>query len=351
MVTCVMLGLNRKWKIIMTDNFDFSTLLSQKTFTEYSGCRRAEVWQLDEVKLYHYQNDHKKTLPVLIVFALINRPTILDLSEKMSLIKKCLDLGMDIYLIDWGYPKKENTNIGLSDYVSKYIDGAVNYISKESNIKKINLMGICQGGVLSLCYASLFSKKLKSLVTMVTPVDFRTKEDRIYSLLKYVDMDLMVKALGNIPGKYITQFFLSLKPYELTCGKFSKLLTLTQNQQALTRYMLVEKWLMDNPDLVGLAAKEFITYFYQQNKFLTGDLIINHQVVKLENIQIPILNVIALRDHISPSKACKALRNFIDSTSYHEFEFDSGHIGLYVSEKSQNIIPQTLTNWLISLHF
>ncbi|WP_445245066.1 alpha/beta fold hydrolase [Microcoleus sp. OTE_8_concoct_300] len=40
------------------------------------------------------------------------------------------------------------------------------------NLEQINLLSICQGGTFSLCYSSLYSEKVKNLITMVTPVDF-----------------------------------------------------------------------------------------------------------------------------------------------------------------------------------
>src|SRR3990170_5509117 len=83
-----------------------------KTMTDVE----VDVWQtpFDEIhrkgifRLIHY---HPKVetpypTPVLIVYAFINRPYILDLQPDKSVIKRFLESSLDIYMIDWGYPKK-----------------------------------------------------------------------------------------------------------------------------------------------------------------------------------------------------------------------------------------------------
>ena len=88
---------------------------------------------------------------------------ILDLFPETSFIRGLLDHGMDVYLLDWGYPDAQDYSLSLNDYVTHYLDGCVNFIIEKTQEEKINLLGICQGGLLSLCYASLF-QKIKQLI-------------------------------------------------------------------------------------------------------------------------------------------------------------------------------------------
>src|SRR5947209_238491 len=64
------------------------------------------VWQDDLVKLYHYKRETPATckIPVLVSFAIMNRHDVLDLQPDRSLMKKLLEEGLDIYIMDWGYP-------------------------------------------------------------------------------------------------------------------------------------------------------------------------------------------------------------------------------------------------------
>ena len=47
----------------------------------------------------------------------------------------------------------------------------------------INLIGLCQGGVFSLLYTLKNKNKVRSLVLMSTPIDFKTKKDTMSKIL------------------------------------------------------------------------------------------------------------------------------------------------------------------------
>ncbi len=325
---------------------DFKLL--QQPISYYPGCERVACFTIDKVTLWHYKATCSPTIqpPLLITFALVNRPNVLDLHADFSLIKKLLARGLDIYLIDWGYPDENDYNLSLADYVTRYMQQCVDFILQQQQIKAINLLGVCQGGVLSLCYASLYPKKIQRLITMITPVDFHTEDNRISQLLCYIDVERIVETLGNIPGRLLSQFFVSLKPYELTLGKAIDFLMLLPDQQKLTRFLHVEKWLYENPDQAGKMFQEFVEQFYQQNLLIQEKIKINNRYVKLKNITMPLLNIYALNDHIVPASASCCLKDYVASKDYSELAFEGGHIGIYISQQAQAIIPEKIAGWL-----
>src|ERR1043165_2453841 len=80
------------------------------------------VWQKDKVKIYHYKSGKavKCKTPVLVSFAMLNRHDVLDLQQDRSLMKKLLDEGLDIYIMDWGYPTKSDRYLTMEDYIDGY---------------------------------------------------------------------------------------------------------------------------------------------------------------------------------------------------------------------------------------
>jgi len=125
---------------------------------EVGSTPKTLVWQQDKVKLYRYNRSTpaKCKIPVLVSFAIMNRHDVLDLQPDRSLMKKFLDEGLDIYIMDWGYPSKADRFLTMEDYILGYMNGAVDFIRKSHGIQKINKMGICQGGTFSTIYAALF---------------------------------------------------------------------------------------------------------------------------------------------------------------------------------------------------
>ena len=311
---------------------------------------REPVYQEDKLTLYRYQPrvDQPHAVPLLIVYALVNRPYMMDLQEDRSMIRGLLDAGLDIYLIDWGYPDAEDRHLTLADYIQRYIHHCVDHLRERHGLDAINLLGVCQGGALSLCFAALYPEKIRNLITMVTPVDFHTPDNVLTHLIRHVDVDLLVDTFGNLPGQMLNFAFLSLSPFRLAGQKYVDVMDILDDAQALKNFLRMEKWIYDSPDQAGEAFRQFAKDFFQQNKLIKGEAIIGDQRVDLRNVIMPVLNVYASQDHLVPPAASKALAEVCGSQDYSELSFKGGHIGIYVSARSQREVPPVIVAWLLA---
>ncbi len=307
------------------------------------------VHQEDKLTLYRFQNPNKDAVtgktPLLIVYALVNRPYMTDIQENRSTVRALMDAGQDVYLVDWGYPDRADRYLTLDDYINGYLDRCVDVIRERHRLDKINLLGICQGGTFSLCYSALHPEKVKNLVTMVTPVDFQTPDNMLSHWVRQVDADLVVDTLGNVPGEMLNWTFLNLKPYQLMGQKYLGLLDTLDDPEALKNFLRMEKWIFDSPDQAGEAFRQFVKDFYQQNKLLKGGLEIG-EPVSLKAVTMPVLNVFAEQDHLVPPDASRAMRGKLGTKDYTELSFPGGHIGIYVSGKAQKTVPPAIGKWL-----
>lgn len=306
------------------------------------------VYKEDKMVLYRYKGEKAATnkTPLLIVYALVNRPYMTDLQENRSTIRGLLDAGQEVYLVDWGYPDEADRFLTIDDYLNGYLDRCVDVIAKRHGVKKINLLGICQGGAFSLCYSSMHPEKVKNLVTMVTPVDFQTPDNMLSHWVQNIDIDLLVDTQGNIPGEMLNWTFLNLKPYQLMAQKYLGVVDLMDNPKALKNFMRMEKWIFDSPDQAGETFRQFAKDFFQENKLMKGEVEIGDYTVDLANVTMPILNVFAEQDHLVPPDASKAMKKCVGSRDYNELSFPGGHIGIYVSGKAQKMIPPAIGEWL-----
>jgi len=314
---------------------------------EYEYNSRKKVYQHDKVILYHYQPKVKKphTVPLLVVFATVNRPEVLDLFPEHSFIRGLLDQGLDVYLLDWGYPDINDKHISMSDYVTDYLQHCIKFIIQHSKKKKIDLLGVCQGGLLCLCYAALY-KSIKNLILISAPVDFHTEDNTITKFVKNIDIDTFVKLTGNIPGAWLTQFFITLRPFELVGKKYLRFIDNVSDVTLTNKFLRVEKWLNDAPDQTGVSFSEFIKDYYVENKLIKNKITMNNKKVNLKNVTIPILNVMAKEDEIIPPSASRPLKKYVGSTDYTECEFPSGHIGIYVSDKVGARMSTEIAAWV-----
>jgi len=310
---------------------------------------REAVYREDKLVLYRYQgfdDVEQNPVPTLIVYALVNRPYMTDIQEDRSTIKGLLAQGQDVYLIDWGYPDQADRALTLDDYINGYIDRCVDAICKRHGLDKINILGICQGGAFSLCYSALHPDKVQNLVTMVTPVDFKTPDNMLSAWVQHMDVDLLVDTMGNVPGELLNWTFLSLKPFSLTGQKYVSMVDLLDDEKKVKNFLRMEKWIFDSPDQAGETFRQFIKDFYQENKLLDGGLQIGGREVSLNNVTCPVLNIYAMQDHLVPPDASKALKGRTSSKDYTELAFPGGHIGIYVSGRAQKEVTPAIGKWL-----
>jgi polyhydroxyalkanoate synthase len=312
------------------------------------------VYQEDKLVLYRFKPmvEQPLNIPVLIVYALVNRPFMVDLQEDRSLVANLLKLGLDIYLIDWGYPTRADRWLTLDDYINGYINNCVDFIKEKHGLEKINLLGICQGGTFSLCYSSLYPEKVKNLIVMVAPVDFQMANALLNMRggctlgAEALDVDLMVDALGNIPGDFLNLEFLMLKPQQLGIQKYLDFPEIMDSEAKLLNFLRMEKWIFDSPDQAGESYRQFLKDFYQGNKLIKGEVILGEKRVNLGSLTMPILNLYADKDHLVPPASSLALEKYTSSQDYTARSFPVGHIGMYVSGKVQRDLPPVIADWL-----
>jgi polyhydroxyalkanoate synthase len=314
-----------------------------------AGCSvRETVWRTGLATLHRYQplpfTRWSASRPVLICYALVNRPYILDLTPESSWVRPLLASGRTVYLIEWGEPTY-GEHVGIGDYVERYLGGCVRFLLKLHSVGALDLIGVCQGGTLSLCYTALHPQQISNLVTLTTPVDFHTADNLLSKWLRGIDLDRL-GSWGPVSGQLLTSVFLALMPFRLTLGKLVMLSERCQHPRALEDFMRIERWAHEGPSQAAPALSQFVKWFYQENRLLRGTLQLAGQRVDLKRIFQPVLNIFALRDHIVPPAASAALQQLIGSSDYCAHPVHTGHIGIYVGRRCQQGAVRRMISWL-----
>ena len=312
-----------------------SDVLLQELDTGIAQTPYDVVYEEDRVQLKHYQPTAEIAYrrPLLVVYALINRETMLDLQPGRSVVKTFQDCGIDLYMVDWGYPGRKDKYLTIDDHVNGYMDNIVDFIRTEHKVDKINLMGICMGGTFSVIYAALHPEKLKNLVTTVTPTNFDTDQGLLHIWMKEVDVDRMVDTFGNLPGDFMNFGFLLLNPARLMIDKYVGFLESMDNKASVENFIRMEKWIFDSPDVPGETFRQFVKDCYQKNLLIQSKMKVGGRRVDLKNITMPLLNFYGKYDHLVPPAACEQLTSQVGSHDTEDVCLDTGHIGIFVSSK------------------
>ncbi len=315
------------------------------------GCSAREAsFRVDKTVLWRYAPlaPSAGLPPLVICYALVNRPYKKDQQPDRSLVRGLLGHGLDVYLVDWGYPDRADSGLTLDDYVNRYLGACIDHVRQAHGVPQVNLLGVCQGGTMSICHAALAPERVRNLVTMVTPVDFHTDDNLLSKWARRLEVDALVDALGNVPGELLNAAFLALMPLRLTARKYAGLADIADDRAALDNFLRMERWIHDSPDQAGAAFRQFIRDFFQENRLVRGGLAIGGRPVDPRRIACPVLNIHASQDHLVPPSASRPLEGLVGSRDYTPFEVQGGHIGIYVSRSAQELLPRTIAQWLLS---
>ncbi len=307
------------------------------------------VYQEDRIKLKHYfrsETADKLKTPLLTVYALINRETMLDLQPGRSVVQNFLNDGIDLYMIDWGYPTRKDSMLTIDDHVNGYMNNVVDFIREKHGIPKINLMGICMGGSFSVMYSALHPEKIKNLVTTVTPSSFDNDKGLLHIWMKDLDVDKMIRAFGNIPGDLMNLGFLLLNPARLMIDKYVGFMENIDNKDFVENFIRMERWIFDSPDVPGETFRQFVEDCYKKNLLIQNKMYLGNKRVDLKNLTMPLLNFYGKFDHLVPPEACEQLTKAVGSKDVEDVCLETGHIGIYVSSKYQREFAPKIAKWL-----
>jgi polyhydroxyalkanoate synthase len=328
-----------------------SDILLEQLDTAIATTQYEVVYQEDRVKLKHYTNPSEASkveikTPLLVVYALINRETMLDLQPERSVVKNFLKGGVNLYMIDWGYPSIKDKFLTIDDHINGYMDNIVDYILERENTRQLNLMGICMGGTFCVMYSALHTEKVKNLITTVCPTNFDTDQGLLHIWMKDVDVDQMISTFGNMPGDLMNFGFLLLNPARLMIDKYVGFLEHMDNKSFVENFIRMEKWIFDSPDVPGETFRQFVKECYQKNLLIQSKMELGGKRVNLKNITMPVLNIYGQYDHLVPPGAADKLTSKVGSTDTEDLCLDTGHIGIYVSSKTQKEFTPKILKWL-----
>src|SRR5712664_1046650 len=313
------------------------------------------VWRLNKATLYRYTPvkpaEERHRTPLLLIFALMNKSSILDLRPGNSFVEYMVNKGYDLYLLDWGVPGPEDAHLELADYVLEYIPRAVRKMKQVSGSETFSLLGWCIGAMLSTLYASLRgqSEGLKNLMLLTAPLDFTDKEEISLARMteeRYFDVDRVLQAFGNMPAGLIDYGAKMLKPVENFVGGYMRLLDNLDNTKVVDSWHAMNTWVSDAIPLAGGAYRQFILDLYRGNKLVKGTLTVRGERVDLGQLRASLLNVIGEDDHITPPCQSESILELVGSTDKELLRLPGGHIGLMAGSGASKGTWPKVESWI-----
>jgi polyhydroxyalkanoate synthase len=312
------------------------------------------VWTLNKSTLYRYlptrPREERHPIPLLLVYALINKPFIFDLAPGRSFVAHMLDQGFDVFLLDWGTPGPEDKNTTFDDYVTEYLYRAVRKMRRVAGTHQISMLGYCIGAVLAVVYAALYpDAPVRNLILLTAPIDFSSQPEGSMAMWLQegrLDVDKLVNTLDNVPGELIRFWAKMLKPVENFVGAYVSLWKQMGDDAAVRGWQAINRWVEDVIPFAGAAFRQFVTDYLRRNELVRGQHLIHGRRVDLANIRASLLNVVAQYDHLVAQAQSESIMALVSSQDKELKVIPSTHVGIMASRRAHHKLWPEIVDWL-----
>jgi polyhydroxyalkanoate synthase len=325
------------------------------------------VYKKGKARLLHYRKSSQETTttssttikkqqekqPLLIIYAPINTFHILDLNPQRSIVRDLLASGgLDIYLLDWGYPDRSDNHLSLEDYLG-YVADAVRMVKDQTHTDKTSILGYCWGGIFSLIHAALYPEEIRNLVLMAVPIDFSKDDTILATWSKAIDVDTMMDEFGHMDGQVLDLGFLMRNPPRYGFDKYLKFFQRFYDWEFVDTFLDVERWLYDTPPIPGALFRQIINDCYRNNLLISaGGMEVTNkgkkQNIDLKKISVPVLTIVAEKDDLVSPTSSIAINDHISSKDKSILENPGGHVALCISNTAHKKLWPEVAKWLLS---
>jgi polyhydroxyalkanoate synthase len=304
------------------------------------------VYEENTLELHHYEPDERRHgTPILVVYALVNRPYILDLQPDRSVVRRLLEGGFDVYLLDWGEPTRLDASLDMGDYVGRYLDNVIDATCEHAGVEAVHLLGYCMGGTMALAHTALRGERVRTLGLMATPVAFDGTGGILERWATYFDPEVAVETLGNMPAELLSVEFSMMNPVDQYLTKYVQLYENIEDDAFVENFARMERWIWDGVDVAGAAFAEFVGEVYKDNNLVAGEYTLDGRPVHLDDVDVPLLTVVGEYDHIVPAESSRPVVDLVGSEDTRLVEFPRGHIGISVSGKAHEQLWPEVCGW------
>ena len=287
-----------------------------KVGQDVAASEGAVIFRSELMELIQYQpaTDEVLDAPLLYVFSQVNRFYLGDLTPDRSLFQRLLKAGIPVFAISWRNPKPEHRNWNLDSYADSIIH-AISVIRDVTGADKVNLMGLCAGGLAATAAAGALNARgddwVNSLSLFVNVLDSRP-EDSDFGLFVSERSVAAQKQMTRVQGLYdekrVFEMFAMLRWEENVMGFLRSNYLL--GEEPLKHPLLF--WSIDYTRLPAGLHADFLDLSLE-NKLAKREMRVLGQRVDLSQIDYPVYIMAGSTDHITPWKACYRSTQLFDT--------------------------------------
>jgi poly(3-hydroxybutyrate) depolymerase len=288
-------------------------------------------------------------VPALLCTPLsLHRPSLADLAAGHSLVAALRGAGIDrLFMTDWRSASADMGFLGIDDYLADL------NVLVDSVGGRVDLIGLCQGGWLSLVYAGRFPAKVRKLVMAGAPIDIAAGQSRLSEIAEATPMIMFQSLVGLGNGRVIGHNIAKFWGNDTEASNISESLQTLQpiGSPGFTRLEAIFKnWNSWTIDLPGTYYLEVIEKLYKRNELAGGNFVALGQKIDLSRLQLPMYLLAGSADDVVAPDQLLAVERLVATQPEH-LRHDiapCNHLGLFMGRQTLEEYWPRIARWMRS---
>ncbi len=316
-----------------------------------NGSAQAECFRLRNTSVGRYRTLRMRRfgsmrksgdIPTLIIPPLaVHDAAFTDLFSGNSLIETLLQSGHEaIHLADWRKLTPDSAEQSIDACISDLV------IAVDDLGGRVNLVGLCLGGLFALLLAARFPGKVEKLVLAGTPVDMEAQ----LSLLTYHTGKLQSLPHDLAPAEdWLAPLAISktselsgLDAMQRDPGSFSR-----HDLDALAAF---GAWAQRKGDLSAPYLRDLLMRIIKGNEIAKGELKVLGRRINLKEMRAPLYVLAGTRDEIAPRRQALRVLDLVGTAKARKraVTVEAGHLALFVGRQTLSREWRMIAGWLQS---
>jgi polyhydroxyalkanoate synthase len=296
--------------------------------------------------------------PIVIIPPLAVNMLIYDLFPQRSLVRFLRAKGFEVYLIDWGIPKREHTHYNMHTYVAELLPAYLNRVREQSGEQELSLHGWSMGGMFTLFYSALSKDQhIRNAIVLGLPIDSHASGAIGWMYQRIADVAGVVRKRTGFklhdlkphwfytPGWANTIGFKLTNPVGSVMG-YWELLVRLGDREFVTNHATTSAFLDRMVAYPGGVIQDTVVRVWIDNQLAKGRIQIGEDFARLENVNANLLAIAGQEDTLATPGAAKRVMDHVSSADKTFRVAPGGHMGILAGSKAPRASWLELAEWL-----
>jgi poly(3-hydroxyalkanoate) synthetase len=298
--------------------------------------------ELSSMRLRSFSRSRAGVPAIVCAPYALHSALIADFAAGHSIVEALQSQGLDrVYVTDWRSASSDMRFLSIDSYLAD-LNVAIDEIGLP-----VDLIGLCQGGWMSLVYAARFPEKVRRLVLVGAPVDLTVESElsrMVANASKAVFERFVYSEGGIVRGGHLLRFWRTPPDPEVDL------------QRTLSPEIAGEKELLDRfaswhgktLDLPGAYYLQTVNWIFRENRLATGSFVALGRQLHLKLVTAPVFLLAGAEDEIVPSEQALATASLLGTPAemIETANAASTHLGLFIGGRTLADSWCRIARWL-----